>query len=472
MPDYSLQHSQSLGQHQAQTIAPQMQQSLLVLPAPTRERRQLVHQDLSENPVLEAETSEISLDEQNTTEPEDDFDEEFSQLSRLDDEWRDYMAQSRASRPRTSEDEEKRQFLLDSLVTPVTLQEHLLGQLGTSGVTEEERAIGELLIGNIDDAGFLQATLEDIATTNSISLPALEKIAELIRSFHPVGVGARTLSECLLIQLRRIGKEHSLEYRIVSQHLEDLAKKRYPLIARKLSVTAEAISGAAEFIATLDPKPGRCFSSNPNQYIVPDVIVQREGDGFRLTLNNEQIPHLRISNTYKDLMTNEGSRGEVRNYIRDKIRSGKFLIRSIHQRQETIRRISEQLLLRQDEFFRRGPAHLKPLNMSQIAEAVGVHETTVSRAISGKYIATPHGVFEMKYFFTPGFKTTDGVSMSNTSVKGVIAELVRNEEGRSPLSDQQICEALEENGIKIARRTIAKYREALNILPSNMRRTY
>jgi RNA polymerase sigma-54 factor len=382
------------------------------------------------------------------------------------------MAQSRAARPRTSEDEDRHQFLLDSLVTPVTLQEHLMEQLGTSEITGPERAIGELLIGNIDDTGFLQTSLEEICFSNGIPLPELQKLKSLIQTFHPIGVGAENLAECLLIQLRRLGKEHSLEYRIVAQHLDDLAMKRYPLIARKLNVTPEQITGAAEFIATLDPKPGRYFSSNPNQYIVPDVLVEPDGDRFRITINNEQVPHLRISNTYKDLMAQQGSRGEVRNYIREKIRSGKFLIRSIHQRQETIRNIAEQIVDRQTGFFQSGPAHLKPMNMAQIADTVGVHETTVSRAISGKYIATPHGIFEMKYFFTPGYQTESGESLSNTSVKGAIAELVKAENPRKPLSDQQIADDLKEKGIIIARRTIAKYRDELNILPSNMRKSY
>lgn len=472
MPDQSLQHSQSLGLQQTQTIAPQMQQSLQVLQAPTLELRHLIQQELSENPTLEDLTEEISL-EDSPSESDDDFDEEFSELSRLDDEWREYMAQSRASSPRTSEDEEKRQFLFDSLVTPETLQEHLLRQLGTSEISEQDRNIGELLIGNIDDNGLLQTPLEEICFSTGIPLPDLEKLKTLIQSFDPVGVGAETLTECLLIQLRRLEKEHSLEYRIVAQHLDDLAKKRYPLIARKLNVTPEQISRAADFISTLDPKPGRGFSADPNQYIVvPDVVVERSGDSFRTTLNNEQVPHLRISNAYKDLMAQQASRGEVRNYIREKIRSGKFLIRSIHQRQETIRTISELIVSRQVDFFRNGPSHLKPMNMAQIAETVGVHETTVSRAISGKYMATPHGVFEMKYFFTPGYQTESGDSMSNTSVKTAISEIVKNEDGKKPLSDEQLARILNERGIKIARRTIAKYRDELNILPSNMRKSY
>ncbi|MEM7144951.1 MAG: RNA polymerase factor sigma-54 [Verrucomicrobiota bacterium] len=468
-----LQQSQSLGLQQQQTIAPQMQQSLLILQAPTLELRQLIQQELSANPTLEDLTEEISLEETTQDPEEDDFDEEFAALSQLDDEWRDYMSQSRSVSARSAEDEEKRQFLLDSLVDPVTLQEHLLEQLGTSDLDEENRKIGELLIGNIDDAGFLQVSLEDLCFSSGIPLPALEKVKNIINSFHPVGVGSENLAECLAIQLDRLDKAHSLESRIVTGHLDDLAKKRYPLIARKLGVSTQQVSRAADFISTLEPKPGRIFSSDVSRYITPDVAIESDGEGgFRINLNNEQVPHLRISNTYKDLMARPGNKGDVKNYIRDKIRNGKFLIRSIHQRQDTIRRISEQIAERQREFLDGGPACLKPMNMAQIADAIGVHETTVSRAIAGKYIATPHGVFEMKYFFTPGYKTESGESMSNTSVKGTLAEIVKNEDPTKPYSDQKLVALLKNKGINIARRTVAKYRDELNILPSNMRKSY
>jgi RNA polymerase sigma-54 factor len=206
--------------------------------------------------------------------------------------------------------------------------------------------------------------------------------------------------------------------------------------------------------------------------VLPDVTVEKIGGGWIISLNGDQIPHLRISNTYKDLMAQQGNKDEVRDYIRDKIRNGKFLIKSIHQRQQTISNIAHEIVKRQMEFLDKGPSGLKPMTMVQIADAVGVHETTVSRAISGKYMSTPHGVFEMKYFFTPGYQTADGAAMSNTSVKGVIAELVAKEDPKNPLSDKEIVDMLKEKGIPIARRTVAKYRNELNILPSNMRKSF
>ncbi len=467
MADIHLHQTQSL----QQSIAPQMQQSLQVLQAATLELRQLVQQELVENPVLEDETTEISLDEK-ALDPDDKFEDEFNELSQLDDEWREYMAQSRSLAPRREEDDERRRFLFDSLVTPVTLQEHLLEQLSTEDIDADQRELAELVIGNIDDRGFLQTPLEELAMSLNRPLGDLRQAKELVQSFHPVGVGAEDLRECLLIQLERLDQQRSLAYRVVRHHLDELARRRFQVIARKLGVPPEQVARAADFIATLDPRPGQRFAALNNQFVNPDIMVEREGGDFVINLNDEQIPRLRISNTYKSLMTERGSDASVRSYIREKIRSGKFLIKSIHQRQETIRRIAGEIVSRQRGFMDKGPAHLKPMNMAQIADAVGVHETTVSRAIAGKYMATPHGVFEMKYFFKPGYRTAGGQDMSNTSVKNTIAELVRNEPPAKPLSDQQIVEELAGRGIPIARRTVAKYRDELNILPSNLRRSY
>jgi RNA polymerase sigma-54 factor len=463
-----LTQTQSLSQQQV--LAPQLQQSLQILQAPMLELRNLVQQEIETNPTLEMDASEPSLEDRQRE--MDDFKEEFDRLAKLDEEWRDYMSQNSGYSARSAEDEERRQFFFDSLVKEETLQQHLLEQIPGSELAEFEVPIAELLIGNLDDHGFLQSSLEEISSSSGLDTPDLERVLEVVQSFHPVGVAARDLRECLLIQLRRIGKEHSLEYRIVDRHLEDLGKHRIPEIARRLGTTSENVQRAANFIATLDPRPGQIFAPDPNNYVLPDVTIEKISGEWQVSLNGDQIPRLRISNTYKDLMSQEGNGNEVKDYIRDKIRSGKFLIKSIHQRQQTISNIAHEIVARQRDFLDQGPSALRPLTMVQIAEAVGVHETTVSRAISGKYMATPHGVFEIKYFFTPGYQTADGEAMSNTSVKGTIAELVRGEDPRNPLSDKEIVEILVERGIPIARRTVAKYRTELNILPSNMRKRY
>ena len=463
-----------------QVLAPQLQQSLLILQAPLLELRNLVQQEMETNPVLEELANETEEQQQQQQKPEEkkattsdeEFKAEFDQLAKLDDEWRDYMAQSSSYSGRSQEAEDKRQFFFDSIATQETLQQHLMGQLNQTVLNAEDRKTAELIIGNIDDNGFLQTNPEEMSLNTGIAQDDFEHMLTLIQSFYPPGVGARDLRECLLIQLKREGKGNSLEYKMISDHMADLGKRRFPEIARRMGISVEQVQKCANNIAQLDPRPGAIFAQAPQNYVLPDVTVEKINGEYQVILNGEQIPHLRISNTYKDIMSQDGNGSEVKDYIRDKIRSGKFLIKSIHQRQQTISNIAHQIVSRQREFFDHGSSHLKPMTMVQIADAVGVHETTVSRAISGKYMSTPQGVFEMKYFFTPGYQTATGESMSNTSVKEAILDLVKNEEGNSPLSDKEIVEILSKRGIPIARRTVAKYRTELNILPSNMRRKY
>ncbi len=464
--------SQNLSLHQV--LAPQLQQSLLILQAPLLELRNLVQQEMETNPVLEELPNEPDADERSDadTAADEKFKEEFDKLAKLDEEWRDYMAQSSSYSGRSQEAEDKRQFFFDSIATQETLQQHLMGQLNQNVLNARDRKTAELIIGNIDDNGFLQTTPEEMALNTGIPQEDFENMLTLIQSFYPPGVGARDLRECLLIQLKREGRQTSLEYKIISEHMRDLGKRRFPEIARRMGISVEQVQKCANNIARLDPRPGQIFAAAPQNYVLPDVTVEKVNGAYQVILNGEQIPHLRISNTYKDIMAQDGKGSEVKDYIRDKIRSGKFLIKSIHQRQQTISNIAHQIVKRQGEFFEKGSSYLKPMTMVQIADAVGVHETTVSRAISGKYMATPQGVFDMKYFFTPGYQTSSGESMSNTSVKGAILDLVKNEGGSAPLSDKEIVEILSKRGIPIARRTVAKYRTELNILPSNMRRKY
>jgi RNA polymerase sigma-54 factor len=454
-----------------QVLAPQLQQSLIILQAPMLELRNIVQQELQTNPVLEEEAAEPTPEEE-ARQDNDDFKEEFDQLAKLDEEWREYMAQNSGYNSRSEDDEERRQFFFDSIANQETLQQHLIGQLNGAEISAADQRLCELIIGNIDDNGFLQINPDEMSANTGVAVADLRRLLGVIQSFHPAGVGATDLRECLLIQLRRLGKENSLEYQIIHRFLDELGKRRYPEIARRLAVTVDQVQQAAYSIATLDPKPGAIFAPDPNNYVLPDVSVEKIGEKYTVMLNGEQIPHLRISNTYKDLMAQGGSGGDVKDYIRDKIRSGKFLIKSIHQRQQTISNIANQIVSRQQEFLDNGTAFLRPLTMVQIAEAVGVHETTVSRAISGKYMSTPQGVFEMRYFFTPGYQTANGESMSNTSVKEAILDLIKSESAMNPLSDKDIVSILGERGIPIARRTVAKYRNELSILPSNMRKQY
>ena len=482
MPGVGLQHSQNLSQQQ--TITPQMQQSLQILQVAALDLQQLVEQEMLENPVLEEDqlepaseedepAEEITPDTEEDREREDrEFAEEFDELARLDDDWRDQMIQTQRTSTGSPEDDEKYAHMLESITAPETLQEHLMQQLGVSSVPDDVRDATELLIGMVDDRGFLSITIENIALIERLPLDPLDNALAHLQSFDPVGVGAYDLRDCLMIQLERLQKIPSLESRIIDHHLDDLAKKRYPMLSKKLSVSIEQLVHAADFISTLNPWPGNQFRPDQNTYVEPDVTIRRDLGEWVITLNNTHIPQLRISNNYKDAMSDGGSNTETRRYIREKIRSGKFLIRSIYQRQETIEKIAREIIKNQEDFFLNGPAYLRPLNMATVADAIGVHETTVSRAVNGKYADTPQGVFELKYFFTTGYQTKDGESLSNTSVKNALLTLVKEEPMGKAYSDIELVELLKEQGIPIARRTVAKYRKELNILPSNMRRKF
>jgi RNA polymerase sigma-54 factor len=487
---------------QSLVLAPQLQQSLALLQAPTLELKALVEQELQQNPVLEeasaAEMEQQSKDgsedsepantadpaeppadlefdpasEKSTGEPVDDFQAEFDRLVQLDQEWRDHFAQTNLPIRSSPEDEEKRQFMFDSLVADTSLQEVLLEQVRESALPKEDWPTAEMLIGNVDEYGYLKATIEELAASTGLPPERILNVLKVIQTFEPAGVGARDLRECLLLQLDRAGQQDTLEYRIVNEFMEALGKRRIPEIARGTGTSVDQVQEALARIAKLEPRPGRAFLPDNDQYVLPEVFVRKSGDDYVVTTNNEHIPHLRISNTYKDLMSQRENSSEVRNYIREKIRAGKFLIKSLHQRQETILNIAKEIVNRQREFMAKGVSALKPLTMVQIAQVVGVHETTVSRAVSGKYMQTPQGIFEMKYFFTAGIQTATGDGMSNTSVKDIVAEIFKNEDSSKPLSDQEVVRMLKEKGIGIARRTVAKYRTELNILPSNLRKVY
>ncbi len=482
---------------QSLVLAPQLQQSLALLQAPTLELKALVEQELQQNPVLEEASPNERVDEdgkeikqandpseppadlnfdpataKSENEPVDDFQAEFERLVQLDQEWRDHFAQTNLPTRSSPEEEEKRQFMFDSLVATTSLQEMLLEQIRESKLPEADWPLAEMLVGNIDDYGYLKAATEELSASTGMPPDRIESVIKVIQTFDPAGVGGRDLRECLLLQMERSGQKDTLEYRIVRDFMEALGRRRIPEIARGTGTEVDEVQDALENIAKLEPRPGRAYLPDNDQFILPEVFAHRSGDEWVVTTNNEQIPHLRISNTYKDLMSQGENSPEVKNYIREKIRAGKFLIKSLHQRQQTILNIAREIVHRQRDFLEKGVAHLKPMTMVQVAEIVGVHETTVSRAVSGKYMQTPQGLFEMKYFFTAGIQTASGDGMSNTSVKDMIAEIFKAENGSKPLSDQEVVRMLKEKGIVIARRTVAKYRTELNILPSNLRKVY
>lgn len=496
--------SQSLEQVQKQSqqlvLAPQLRQSLKILQVPALDLRAAIQEELQSNPLLEelpmntpsleAERDGAEPDSTSATDhdsdneggdngdsdrespAEDTIERDLEILHQLDDDWRDYYSSNGSNGDYSADALKRRQHFFDSLVSETSLQEHLMRQADLTDCTPEQKQAIEYLIGNLDNRGFLASPLPEIALFSGLPLETLESAWQILKTFDPPGIGAADIQDCLLQQLKLIGKEKSVAASIVRDHFNLLLRRRIPEIARKLDLKADEIEAAVAEIAALDPAPGRRFGEDTNRIIVPDVIVEKDGDDWIVTLNNDYIPKLRISNTYKELIASGRLSRKEKEYIHDKMRSGKFLISSIEQRQETIEKITREILRVQRGFFEEGVSKLRPLTMVQVADAVGVHETTVSRAIANKYIQTPHGVFEFKFFFTPGFQAGNGEAVSNKTIKEMIAHLIETESPRKPLSDEQITRILAEKGIKIARRTVAKYREAMGILPTSLRRQY
>ena len=463
-------------QTQKLILSPQMQQAIKMLQIPLMELRALARQEMVTNPVLEENLSEEApLPEESETpsaenETELDFREEFDNLTKLDDEWRDYFNQSGGFRKITQQDDEKRKFMLDSISVGESLQDHLLSQLGVIVTDPEKEKIGITIIGNIDNNGYLRSSNEELVRAIGKSPEEIEEIIHLIQTFDPVGVGARDIEECLLIQLDRLGKVNTLESRIVTECLDLMGEHKYEQIADQLQAQAIDVKKAITFIATLDPKPGLMFSQEESQYVVPDVFLERRNSEYIITLNDDKIPHLYISSLYRTLMRKKDTPRETINYIKNKIRSGSWLIRNITQRQQTISKIATAIVDVQREFFDEGPSFLKPLTMQTVANTVNLHESTVSRAIANKYMQTPQGTFQIKYFFSSGVKTVSGESLSVNNVKDQITAMVKEESKQKPLSDQDIIARLAQQGIRMARRTVAKYRQEMNMPASSVRK--
>ena len=450
-----------------------MQQSLQFLQAPAMELQSLIQQEIEINPVLEETPDQEKPEVAESSSDTENWVKQLEELRQKDQDWREYFAQSSTNgNSYNPEAAERRQFLFDSQVEAPHLAEHLQRQLSLATSDADMLRVGEEIIGNIDDAGFLKVQLVEVAQSSRVEYSVAQATLDLIQTFDPVGVAARDLRECLLIQIKRLGKGEDIEAQVVGNYLNELGRKKYQDIARGLKVPLERVQAAAQFVATLQPRPGSSFSSDDKQNVVQaELSVVKNGDEWIVVMNDDPVPRLRISDTYKDLLVSNGHDAGLREYLKEKIRAGKFLIKCLHQRQTTIFNIATEIVKRQVDFFNQGVAHLKPLTMNQVAEVVGVHETTVSRAIANKYVQTPYGLFDLKYFFTPGYQTASGEVMSNTSVKDAIQDLIARESTNKPLSDQEIVKILSERGIPLARRTVAKYRSELGLLPSNLRRS-
>jgi len=456
-----------------------MRQSLEILQAPLQDLHLLIARELEINPaldLLDPPHEKLEIESERSGELDDvseqEFDEDYEVLARLDEDSRASFQHNEVLQRPGSDAEAKRQHLLESMSRSESLQEHLANQLQLSGLTAMERQIGEMIIGSLNDDGFLTTSPEELAESIGLDVEEVLDVLDEIQGFDPVGIASRDLRECLMQQLSRSGKGGSLEMKIVEQGLNDLARHRYADLARNLGVTQEDIQEAASHISLLNPHPGRQFSAEEPVYVIPEVFLRKRKGEWKVRTNDKELPRLRINKQYRELMENPATNKEARRYIREKVKNGSFLLRSLDQRQDTLKRIAEEVVEHQQEFFDKGVKYLKPLTMSEIAEKIGMHETTVSRAVNGKYMQTPRGTYELKYFFTPGYSKggNGGDAVSNKSIKEAIRDLVDKENPAKPLSDQAIVKALNEQDVKVARRTIAKYRDELHILPSHLRR--
>ncbi|MCD5390519.1 RNA polymerase factor sigma-54 [candidate division NPL-UPA2 bacterium] len=473
-PEFKLEQRQV----QQLILSPQMQQAIYLLQLPLMELRQFLQQQLIQNPVLEeveemepTATEEETLAELKKEDYEPDVQEEMERIAQFDRDWYEYFRDTSAL-GRIEADEEKRHFRETSITRPLSLQDYLLRQLHLSSSSPEELKIGELIVGNIDSNGYLQASVEEIATASSASNREVEKALLLIQTFDPPGVGARDLGECLLLQLGRLKKQGSLAAKIISQHLKDLEKRRYPHIAQALAVSLEKVKKAAKMIATLEPKPGGSFSSERNQTILPDLVLKKVDNEYRIIINDGDLPRLRVSSTYQKLMEKGNPDPDAKQYLVEKFKSAMWVIKSIEQRRKTVRKVAESIVKKQREFLDKGVEYFKPCTMREIADEIGMHESTVSRVTTNKYIETPQGLLELKYFFSSEVPMTNSESISRVSLKAKIQELIEKEDSHQPLSDQEIASRLAAQGIRIARRTVAKYREAIGLLPSSLRKQY
>ncbi|MCX6877199.1 MAG: RNA polymerase factor sigma-54 [Verrucomicrobia bacterium] len=454
---------------QQQTLAPQMRKSLEILQAGTLELAQLVRQALETNPVLEECTESLSLD---ADAPDPESADSLEHLNETDDDWRDREITSGSTSPWSADDEERRQHLYESIIAPETLQQHLQQQLDLSMVEPEIRHAARAILGNLDPRGFLDLPTKDLGIRLGLKAAHLEAALALVQSFHPPGVGAAGIAESLLLQLEHSGRKESLEYKIVRDHLEALARKHYPQIARALNTSEERIAEAAASIGCLSPNPGSEFDPTENPHLLPDVIIERdEGGRWLAQLTNEHLPSLRINDFYKDMIGSSGVDANTRQFLRNQISDGRSLIRSISLRQETILAIAHKIIEHQLLFLDKGPRHLRPLTMTGLAEELKLHNATISRAVAGKYVLTPHGLMEMRAFFASGYQTRDGEEVSNTGVREAIQQLIAREPPAKPLTDTALTKQLAAQGIQIARRTVAKYREQLSILPVHLRKS-
>jgi RNA polymerase sigma-54 factor len=458
-------------------LTPSLQQAIKLLPMSTLELADLLNQEMVENPLLEeVETEELQPAEQQQADKQeaekpaektdawDDADYEYFFGDYLDDGYRS----------RTPSEVKELPPIENTLSTAGSLSDHLVWQLSMQTDDDQLKEIGRAIIGNLDDDGYLVASVEEIAAMGDWPVADVERALQHVQTFDPIGVAARDLQECLWLQIRHLALEGTPSEKIVTEHLRLLQNHQVPEIARKLGMNIEDLREHIEIIRGLDPKPGSRYNPTQSQYVIPDVYIVKVEDQYVAALNEEGLPQLRISPVYRRLLDKSGAGGEsndeTRAYVKDKFRSALWLIKSVDQRQKTIHKVATSIINFQREFLDHGIEYLRPLVLRDVANDIGMHESTVSRVVNNKYMHTPQGVFEMKYFFHSGISSSYGESVSSVTIKQRIRKIIENEDPRKPLSDSKIVSILQKEGLMLARRTIAKYREELKIPTSNQRK--
>jgi RNA polymerase sigma-54 factor len=458
-------------------LTPSLQQAIKLLPMSTIELADMLNQEMVENPMLE----EIPVEDLQATEstaPADKTEAEQKPVSEKSDSWDDsdyeyffgdYLDDG--YRPRAPQEVRELPPIENTLSTGSSLSDHLMWQLSLQTDDNVVRDIGSAVIGNLDDDGYLVASTDEISTMGRWDIATVERVLGIVQQFDPVGVAARDLQECLTLQLRHLGLEGTPTERIVSEHLRLLQNHQVPEIARRLGLTIDDIKHHIEIIRGLDPKPGSKYNPSQSQYVIPDVYVVKVEDQYVAVLNEEGLPQLRISPVYRRLLDKSGENSdETRAYVKEKFRSALWLIKSVDQRQKTIHKVATSIINFQKDFLDQGIEFLRPLVLRDVANDIGMHESTVSRVVNNKYMHTPQGVFEMKFFFHSGISSSYGESVSSVTIKQRIKKIIEAEDPRKPLSDSKIVNILQNEGLILARRTIAKYREELKIPTSNQRK--
>lgn len=460
-------------------MTPSLQQAIKLLQLSKLELQEVLNQELLENPLLEetaeetkpeeAEpTADQKADEEAEVKPEDKEKDAFDEID-YDAYFQDYIEYG--YNPRMSEEHEE--FPIENTLTrPPDLADHLTWQLNMSDASPRIKEIVSFIIGNIDEDGYLRASVEEILSAVKCEEGEVEQALSVIQSFDPIGVGARDLRECLLLQLRHLDVDNPMVETIIRDHWDAFMNRHFVQLARGLGLEMKELEAIVEVIKRLDPKPGRKYSNERAIYVEPDVYVQKVGDDYVILLNEDGMPKLRINGSYRSMLASMDSKqdGETVNYIKDKIRSAVWLIKSLDQRQRTIYKVAESIIKHQKEFLEKGIDFLRPLVLRDVADDIQMHESTVSRVVSNKYMHTPRGLFLMKYFFHSGIDSDYGEDISSLTVKKKIQGFIDAEDPRKPLSDSKIMKILNDEGINIARRTVAKYRDELNIPSSTDRK--